>query len=196
MILRTLFASTAVFVAGAIPTAFAQGFYADGGYASVSLDYDFEDEDFAESFDFDFGAIGGHVGYDFSPYFGVEGELLIGVKDESLSVTIEGETEDADIDANVDVSLESVYGVFGRAIWPVSEQFTVFGRAGYVSGKIELSTDVEDYETLSDSDEAFAYGVGATFVLSGNVYARGDYTRYDFDGSAADMFMIGAGVRF
>lgn len=196
MISRTLFASTALLIAGACPTAFAQGFYVDGGYASVSLDYDYEDEDFAESFDFDFGAIGGHVGYDFSPYFGVEGEVLIGVKDESLSFTIEGDTDDEDIDINADVSLDSLYGIFGKANWPVSEQLNLFGRVGYVSGKIELSTDVEDLGNFSETDEAFAYGVGATFVLSGNVYARDDYTRYDFDGSEADMFMIGAGIRF
>jgi outer membrane immunogenic protein len=196
MTLRTLLAVSTVFAGVTAPTAIAQGFYVDGGYANVSVDYEFEEDDFEESFDFDFGAIGGHVGYDFNSYIGVEAEVLVGIADESISVSVEGEVEAPDVDVDIDVKLKSVYGVFAKGNLPVSEQFSLFARLGYVTGELEASTDVEGVESFTDSDEAIAYGVGATFAFSENFYARGDYKRYDFEGTAADALMIGAGVRF
>jgi len=178
-----------------LPAAFAQGFYVDGGYSVSSSELEFVDEDDADStaaFDSDTGAIGGHAGYDFTPYFGIEGEVLIGVQDESF--TFEGATVADDVE--VDVGMDSIFGVFAKANLPLGERFNAFARVGYAAGEVELSTDVEGGVTLSDTADGVGYGVGASFDFTPQIYVRGDFTRYDFEGADIDAAMAGVGFRF
>ncbi|MEM9571154.1 MAG: porin family protein [Pseudomonadota bacterium] len=178
----------------AAPFATAQTIYVDGGYASASTDFDIEIEDFEESFDLTFGLVGGHIGYDFNPYFSIEGEALIGVQDDTHTVTIEDVEDDVDVDFIFD--LNHLVGAYARGNLPLGDQFRAFARAGYVTGEIELSTNLEGVESESDSGEAFALGVGGEFNLTEQIYARGDYTRYEFDDASLDAFMASVGFRF
>jgi len=176
------------------PAAFAQGFYVDGGYAVASSELDFdEDDDDGESLDSDLGAIGGHAGYDFTPYFSIEGEVLVGVQDETL--TLQGVSPDVD-DVDVDISLNSIFGVFAKANLPLGEQFNAFARVGYAVADVEGSTDFDGGASASDTAEGVAFGLGATFDFTQQIYVRGDYTRYDFDGAESDAVMAGVGFRF
>lgn len=181
-----------------LPAAFAQGFYVDGGYAATSLELEFEDDDAAaESLDLDFGAIGGHAGYDFTPYFGVEGEVIIGVKDKSfITVGVSDDDESVIETENIDVSLNSIFGVYAKANLPLGEQFNAFARVGYAVGELEASSDLDGSENEKGTEEGVAFGVGATFDFTQQIYARGDYTRYDFGEADTDAFMAGVGFRF
>jgi outer membrane immunogenic protein len=190
-------------VAIATPASLAQGFYVDGGYSKLSLDLEVED---SFAFDFDLAAIGGHFGYDFSPYFAVEAEGLYGLSDDSAGAfALDGELvhENDMLDDvtyyEIDLSVELKYlvGAFAKANWPVTEQFTIFGRAGYAGGEIEGTiSDGTDSETVSDTGKGFAYGLGLSVDLNENVFIRGDYTIYDIEDAETDAFMIGAGIRF
>ncbi|MEM6652155.1 MAG: porin family protein [Pseudomonadota bacterium] len=184
-----------------IPAAHAQGFYVDGGYALVSTDLEgaFEtDVSVAEAdldLDFDFDTIGGHIGYAFSPYLAVEGEFLVGISDESRTLTAsDGESE---IEATVDFGLNAIYGVYGVGSFPISDQFSAFLRAGYVYGEAEADATIGD-ESASDTAGEYGYGlgVGGTFNVTEQLYIRGDFTVYDIEETQLDMFMVGVGFAF
>jgi len=168
----------------------AQGLYIDGGYSAVSTDIEFDDADLDETFDFGFGLVGGHAGYTFSPYFGVELEALIGVQDDTITQSID------DVDVDLTFDLKQVLGAYARGNLPLGEQFTVFGRAGIVTAEIEGSTNVEGVEAESDSEEAVAIGLGAEFDFTDQIYVRGDFTRYEFEEDGLDAFMASVGFRF
>jgi len=123
-------------------------------------------------------------GYDFTEYLGVEGELLVGLQDEDI--TIAGVTGDVSLDYGV--------GIFGKAQYPLTEQLSVFGRVGYVVHEVEAEVaGVED----SDDEDGFAFGAGAEWAFSGPNAIRFDYTRYDYDGGGdADAWSIGYVRRF
>ena len=176
------------------PLATAQGFYVDGGYTAVSTDFDIEEEDLDVSYDLDFGLVGGHVGYDFNPYFSIEGEALFGVQDDTKTETFE--IGDSELDVDYVFDLKHLVGAYARGNLPLGDQFRAFARAGYVTGELELSTNVEGVESESESGEAIALGVGGEFNFTQQIYARGDYTRYEFDDVSLDAFMASVGFRF
>lgn len=118
-------------------------------------------------------------GYDFTEYFGVEGDLLVGLGDENIG--------------GADVSLDYGLGAYAKLQAPLTENFSVFGRIGYVYWDAEASGGGI---TLSDSDDGFAYGVGAEWAFNGPNAVRFDYTRYDFDGAESDGYGVSYVRRF
>lgn len=122
-------------------------------------------------------------GYDFTQYFGVEGELLVGLGDEDVTVgAVTG-----------DVSLDYGLGVFAKAQYPLAEQFSVYGRLGYIYHEAEAN--VAGF-SLSGDEDGFGYGVGAEWAVSGPNAVRFDYTRYDYDGAETDAWSVGYVRRF
>jgi len=88
------------------------------------------------------------------------------------------------------------YGVagFGRLQFPVSEQFSVFARAGYGYAWAEFDASAAGL-TIQDDADALAYGAGAEWAFSGPNAVRFDYTRYDFEGEG-NVWSIGYVRRF
>ena len=167
-------------VLAAVPTASAEGWYADGGYSFLSSDVDTD----VGSADIDLGAISGHLGYNFTPHLGVEGEVLVGVKD-----------EDASVDGiNASLGLNYAVGAFGKVQAPVSERLNLFARAGVVNAEIEA--EVTGFGSDSASETGAGYGVGGTYDIGDNLYLRGDYTRYDIDDAEIDAIMVSLGLKF
>lgn len=123
--------------------------------------------------------------YDFNQFFAVEGDLLIGLGDES--VTIGNTTVDSSIDYGV--------GLYGVAQYPLNEQFTVFARGGYIYADVEGS--IGGLTVTTDVD-GWAFGAGAEWAFAGPNAVRVDYTRYDFvNGNGnADAFGISYVRRF
>lgn len=123
--------------------------------------------------------------YDFTPFLAIEGDLLIGLGDET--VNIGGTAVKSSIDYGV--------GVYGVAQYPLMDQFTVFARGGYVYADVEGSIGGV---TLSNSIDGWAFGVGAEWAFNGPNAVRFDYTRYDFvNGNGnADAFGISYVRRF
>ncbi|WP_291841861.1 porin family protein [Maricaulis sp.] len=153
--------------------ALAAGASAQDGQFRVGVGYEAADFDGAN-----FDTVVARGSYDFTRYLGVEGQLNIGLGDESVTVgAVTG-----------DVSLDYVAGVFG-VVRPFSnENGSVFLRAGYTTTEGEASAAGLSF---SADDQAWAYGVGGEYYFDARNGVRVDYTRYDYDdGGEADFYGI------
>lgn len=151
------------------------GWYGDIGYQLHSIDQN--------GVDADIGTITGHVGYEFTPNLAVEGELGFGVQDDEVS-TIAGPA---------DLSVNYLYGAYGRVQAPLSPNLTVFARAGVVTTELEVESVAG---SASDSETGAGYGVGGEYHFDGLNGIRADYTRYDIEDLEADAFLIGYSRKF
>lgn len=85
-------------------------------------------------------------------------------------------------------------GVYGVASWPLGDNITVFGRAGYAKETIAFKVPAIriDEERSSGS---FAAGVGAEFMFDDSNGIRADYLYApDFEGESS--FSFGSVRRF
>ena len=129
-------------------------FYTTIGYGAVQAD---------DGVDVELGAGQIRVGAKFNPFIAIEGEAAHGVND------------DTDSASGVEVKLNNQFGVFAVASYPFAERFEVFGRVGYSTAEYEASlAGVKQTESNDD----FAYGVGATAFFSERNGVRLDYTNY------------------
>ena len=103
----------------------------------------------------------GRLGYHFTPFVGAEGELSLGVGDDS------------------GVELDSALSAFGVARWPFAERFDAFARAG-----------VTRVEVTGGDDEGFAFGVGGHYWLTPVDGLRLDLTRHMVDDAGGDIDAI------
>ncbi|MEL6830040.1 MAG: outer membrane beta-barrel protein, partial [Pseudomonadota bacterium] len=118
--------------------------------------------------------------------------FLYGVADDDFTITDE---EFGAIEASV--GLNYLVGAYGRAIWPVTERFDLFARAGWVQAELEADATAQgESASISESGSGYALGIGATIGLTDRFYLRADYTRYTIEGSDTDGFLIGGGVKF
>ncbi|WOI54666.1 porin family protein [Parvularcula sp. LCG005] len=170
-------AIAALAAASTLSVAHAQDSVADGvnlgiGYSVLSVD------------DVDFDAVNLRAGYDFNDYFGVEAETLIGVGEEDFSIgAVSGDAE-----------LNYSFGAYGKAQYPVTDQFSVFARAGWVTSEVEA--DIAGL-AIDESEDGLAYGAGAEYRFTDKHGVRADYTRYDFDDDAeADLYSASYVYRF
>jgi len=153
--------------------AFAQdsGWYGDIGYQHHSID--------GSGVDADIGAITAHAGYNFTPNLAAEGELGFGIADETV--------------AGVDIGLSHLVGAYGRVQAPLSENLTIFARAGFVQAELEAEAAGV---SVSDTETGAGYGIGGEFRFDGQNGVRVDYTRYDIEDLEADAFYIGYTRKF
>jgi hypothetical protein len=117
------------------------------------------------------GAVTGRVGWKSDSFFGVEGEVSKGVKDDST--TVSGVTTSTDLDYQ--------YAGYVTGTVPVTPNLDIIGRVGYGQTKIENTTAGVSSDDKADS---INYGVGAQYSWGANGI-RGDYTRHDYRGSGA-----------
>ncbi|WP_309605306.1 porin family protein [Phenylobacterium sp.] len=150
------------------------GVYGSIGYANAHTD------------GLDLGAVQGRLGYRFNTWFGVEGELAGGVKDDRVNV--------GGVKAKVKLSnQEAIYGV---AFAPLSANTDLIGRIGYGSQSAKASA----LGVLRVADgQSWNFGVGAQHHFDGVNGVRVDYTREQFTGSGsghADVVALGYAHRF
>ena len=153
----------------AAPAAFAQG------DAELSAGYSNVDVGSA-----DVGALTGRGSYFFTRNLGVEGEASIGIKDDDVGLGT--------------VELDHSVGAFGVVRAPVSDKFHMFGRVGYATS--ELSVSAPGVGSASGDFDGVAYGVGAKYFATERFGFRGDFTKFEGDDSDADVFSVGAVMRF
>lgn len=128
----------------------------------------------------DLGAITGRGTWFVTDFLGLEGEASIGVKDDTVGP---GKVE-----------LDHSIGAFGVLRAPVTERFDIFGRLGYAWS--ELSASAPGVGSASADFDGIAYGVGGRYYFTDRVGLRGDFTKYEGNNNDADVFSIGAVVRF
>lgn len=174
--MKTILLSTVALLAA------ASGASAQDGQFHLGAGYTFLDADGVE-----FDALTLRGGYDFTEFLGVEGEALIGLGDES--VTLGGVTGD--------ISVDYGFGLFGKAQYPLNEQVSVFARLGYAYYEAEASAAFAGQTvSVSEGEDGVAYGVGGEWAFSGPNAVRFDYTRTDFDDGEFDAYTLSYVRRF
>lgn len=177
-----LAAASAALLAGAASAQQpGQAFGPQTGQFHLGAGYQFIDADLAG-----YDSLSLRAGYDFTPFFGIEADLLIGLGDESAG-SFEGQT--------IRTGLDYGLGAFVKGQYPIAPAFSVFARGGYIYADLEASAGGV---TLTDDVDGWAYGVGAEWAFAGPNAVRFDYTRYDFiDGNGdADAFGVSYVRRF
>lgn len=164
-----------------LPFAHAEDWYAEGFIGGVAAD---PDTGYLTRNQLHLPTIGLRGGYQFSPNFGVEGEIQTGVASEETFFS-PFETK---------IGLRTSVALFGKYTVPVNERFGLHFRAGIASSEFETKYDGE--RDFIDTYGGLAYGLGGTFDLTEMLYLRGDLTRYDSSRLETDSVSLGAGIRF
>lgn len=136
--------------------------------------------------DGDLGAVTARLGTRLNRNLGFEGELSTGVKDDDISVGAINGSLKLDYDA-------AAYAV---GYLPLSDNFELFGRAGY--GTTQVKADVAGF-TQTEDGESFNYGAGANWWFNDASGLRGDWTRRDFTddgGGEVDVYSLNYVRRF
>ena len=162
--MKTLLAAATAVSLLAIAAPASAGVYGSLGYSQSQY----------EAPDVDFDEVTGRLGWGSdTTWWGFEAEASFGVGEETV--------------AGVDTKLTSDLAAFAVAHFDVSEQFTLFARAGYGVTRFEFQPG------LDVSVDGPAYGVGAQFNFGERDGVRFDYTYHDLTtdtDEASDKFTI------
>jgi len=107
-------------------------------------------------------------GYEFNKYLAVEGRYWsVGSKSFYMS--------DIDYDMNAKVS---AYGIFVKPMYPVTDQFTVYGLLGYGHTKVSGTTWGASYNyPYSQTKSGFQGGAGVSYDLTDHFSVFTDYVK-------------------
>lgn len=156
------------------------GFYVGGKIGAASVDGDFIDDD-----DTSYGA---YAGWQFNPYFAVEG-VYTNFGDVSVDLT------PPEID-NRGLEPDSI-GVRALGTFPVGEQFDLLAGIGYHSFDLNPSGGEGLLDAVGDdSSTDLFYGVGVQFNFGTNWGVRAMYDRFEFEGTDADEISLGVQYTF
>jgi len=167
------------------PLAFAQkapgGLYGELGYTMITL----SPTNFP---DFKPTVLRGIVGYQLNSNFSVEGQLGMGLADGTAMV------DQANAEANVKVS--SMYGLYAKAKTELAPGFEAFGRAGYAKADATIKVNSIGYSE-SNSKDGFSWGIGAAYAISPAVALTVDYMSYfNKDDVKASGYTLGVQFNF
>jgi outer membrane immunogenic protein len=119
------------------------------------------------------GVVGARLGYEFTPNFAIEGEAGFGITNNDI--------------AGVEVKVDNTFGAYLVGKLPLSDSFSLLGRVGYSHLKVSAAAFGS---SASADDGSAAYGIGAQYLLDGTNGIRGDYTRYEKDGSGFNGYTV------
>jgi opacity protein-like surface antigen len=146
-----------------MPPITASAFYGELGYTFMKID--------AFGTSFRPGAVRGIAGWDVHPMFSVEGMVAGGVDDDNKNLAIGG------VPSSVTASLDYMYGIWVKPKY-VFEQYRseLFGRFGWAHTKAEVSR--AGFPSASETQDDFAWGIGANYRFNPNGYVGIDWMRY------------------
>jgi opacity protein-like surface antigen len=124
------------------------------------------------------------LGKQFTPNFALEGRIGIGVADDEVDV------------GGIPVSLEvdNYYGVYGKAMLPLSPTASVYGLLGFTRGKLTFSANGF---SQSDSDSDLSFGLGAEFTIAPTAFVSVEWARLlKGDGYKINGISLGLGFKF
>ncbi len=177
------------------PNAIAQDFYAEGTVGLSGFDFDALDSD-------DYTMLGVRFGRNFTSNLAIEGEYAVGVSETNRTIASFDPINEQSYSIDASSKLDSTYGVFGKAMVPIGNGLTVHARVGYATTEFESNSTItyEDGTTenraFNDTDPSLAYGLGAEFNFSEQLYARADATRLETFGTDVEAYTLGVGFRF
>ena len=127
-------------------------------------------------------AIGGKFGKQFTPNIALEARFGIGVADD-------------EIDAGgipVKLEVDNYYGLYGKAMLPVSPNVSLYGLLGFTRAKVTASAGGF---TASASDDDVSFGVGAEFGVSRTASINLEWAQL-VDGEGVELQGLTVGVSF
>jgi OOP family OmpA-OmpF porin len=185
---------------GDIDSALMDGLFFEGLFFDGTSDVDDSDTTF-----------GFTVGYQFMPYFAVEGQYLdLGEAKYSASGDIYDEFEKFLGTADIAITQDSSgFALSALGILPIQEVWEVYARLGMYFGdteaKVSVAVDGVAPDSMSDSksEEEFFYGIGGGFTFNETWNIRAEYTIFQDIGddellgeTDLDRFVIGLNYRF
>jgi opacity protein-like surface antigen len=136
------------------------------------------------------GAIRGVLGWDFHPMAAAEFMLAGGVNDDDKTGSVNG------IPTDVNVKMPNMYGVFVKPKY-VMNQFELFGRLGFAHTRVKARSTNNGLVDTNQSDNDFAFGLGANYRFNPKMYVGLDWMRYsNQSGHKVDGMTLGFGYRF
>ena len=160
--IMTVIAASSLYAA--VPAHAEDSFYINGGVTRIDSD------------DFKLDAFTARAGWNFSKYFGVEGELSLPTGEDQQQFTT--------------FELDRAYGIFGTARVDLSDQFELFARGGLVDSKVDVRIPVQNTD-FDVSQNSGAIGAGVNFFVTDNLGFRADYTW-----TKSDTYNVGVVWRF
>lgn len=101
---------------------------------------------------------------------------------------------------NTEVKAEA-WTLSALGILPLGDRFSLFGRLGVNFWNADFSavgSGSGGVASVSDSSDGtdWVYGLGATYNVAKNLNLRGEWERYDFDGTDVDLLSVGVAFKF
>ena len=181
---KTLWLAGMATVAIAAPALAAadSGLFVGGSIGSTTVDETFD------GIDLDADATAYRIvgGYQFGDLFGIEvGYQDFGDIDETISV--------GPVSSVTSISADG-WTLGGTVGLPLSDNFSIIGRAGVFFWDAEVIVDGFSIDTPGDENPY--YGAGAKLDVSRNLSVIGDWSRFELDDVDTDVISIGFQYRF
>jgi opacity protein-like surface antigen len=100
------------------------------------------------------------LGEQMTPNFAGEVRIGKGMSDDSVS--------------GANVKVDSYYGIYGKGILPVTNEFSAYGLLGYTRGKVSVA---RPGNSASDTDGGLSYGLGADYMITKNASVGLEWAR-------------------
>jgi OOP family OmpA-OmpF porin len=159
----------------------------NGPFVGVSIGSAGLDDDF-DGLDIDDSGTAFRVvaGWRFNEYFALEGGYH-DFGDFEQTFTVDGN------ELSVALSADGfTLGAVGNI--PLSERFSLMGRAGMFFW--DGNADINNVSQATPEDSNLFFGAGLNFQLSRKMQLTGDWTRYDLEDAASNVFSVGLQYRF
>ena len=179
------------------------GLYIQGGYSWLT----FEAQDTSAEIDTD--AVTARIGLQMTPMFGIEADLSTGIQDGDLDFDSSEDDLDFDdnndgdftdiINVNGDLGLDFMAAAYGRAVFPIADNFELSARVGYAYAEVSANATTpggNNVELYDDAEDGWTAGAGLTFDINENLELRADYTWYGLDNVDVTGATVALGVKF
>lgn len=164
------------------PASDDSGFYIGGAYSSADVDESWSADDDGASiytvgdYEEEHDAFMLQVGYQFNKYFALEGRYWTSISDPDWSEKYDSYyysgalAESWSGSGSCDCDL-SAWGIYIKPMYPLTEEFTVYGLLGY--GNVTL--DDGGYDWIDEN--GFQWGIGASYAITEHLSIFADYVR-------------------
>ena len=134
--------------------------------------------------DLDLSSLGVRGGHYFNKHFSVEGRLAFGIGDDGLSFIGDLGFGFGPETLTLNFDLDYSIGVYAVGHIPLTEQFQLYGLAGFTKHEITVEACAVSVGCDSDSygDNGLSFGVGAEFDMTRNLSLGLEYVSYITDG--------------
>ena len=133
-----------------------------------------------------------NVGYQFNPYFALEGRVGFGIGDDTQPGIIIATGQAVQVFAEVD----NYRGVFMRFSLPADESVYPYFQMGHGKSKLDFAVVGGGSIVTASGDESdTAYGIGVNMVFVDNIAVNIEYMNY-YDDSGIELSGVSFGLQF